>query len=750
MNKKKQFFTLCISFILLGVIFGESNEFEKNKDTIFSQALMVAPGPAIPIESDAELAAAAISGTGSEADPYILEYDIDGSGYDSGIIISNTRQYFILQNTNVTGLDSGISYENYGILLSNVSNGILVDIYSSNNLAAGIGIDNCTECGLEAITVDNNVEMGLIIQFSDMISVENINATSNDQSGINVHVCYGIEIMHGNMHFNELHGIEMYNADEVYVYSISVIGNLDMAADDEYGFFGHDCGFINIDQSWVDHTTLSGMNFTNVAKLNVYESNSSENGGFGLYLSNVNDTVVDWNTFDMNGLGGISALCANNASFYNNNITSNEGDGMCLWIGYGNVEGTNLHFNHDYQLRMHNWGGNIIFNCLFGRSGLSSPGLDGLYADACWGLYVYNNWISECEGNGLFLEDVHESTILWNEVTDNRDEGFAFYNCSNNIAYFNSAFENDDAGFVIDLCDSMEFIVNWAYDNGGTGFHLIDSQYLELKMLESKNNLEEGLLLETSHNNTITFNSIHSNIGVANISLVGSLDNWIYLNTFGSGTVDNNINDWDIGGYGNHWLDWDGITATYNLSGSGDAVDYFPLDWDPYLYDAAEIDYVQSGEFLNLTITDETVTNEFDGMTWELYDELGLVAYGNWVSGEPFSVDLTGYEPSSDLINLELYIYDGTYYYEYMVEDPEVYEFRNYIVYSFEYDTSGETDDDTTDDDTTDDDTTDDDTSDDDTTDDDDSGFSVPGFNTILLGFVAIGTITLMIFKKKR
>ncbi len=109
-------------------------------------------GP-IVIESDADLAFYATSGSGTPDDPYILEdWQISVSS-GAAITIKNTRAYFVLRDCVLVGSPTA---KCYGVYLENVSHATLYNLTITSMLYSGsygIRMSNCSHCSLTLSTI---------------------------------------------------------------------------------------------------------------------------------------------------------------------------------------------------------------------------------------------------------------------------------------------------------------------------------------------------------------------------------------------------------------------------------------------------------------------------------------------------------------------------------------------------------------------------------------------------------------------
>jgi len=127
--------------------------------------------------------------------------------------------------------------------------------------------------------------------------------------------------------------------------------------------------------------------------------------------------------------------------------------------------------------------------------------------------------------------------------------------------------------------------------------YLYSSDFNTLFNNTCSNNVN-GISLDTSSNNTISWNQICDNSGIGMYALTGADNNMIWNNTFidnnGGGVQaydDGTDNRWNTSGtphgYGNYWndltspdIDGDGIVDDpfdYAIGGTSGAKDYYPL-----------------------------------------------------------------------------------------------------------------------------------------------------------------------------
>jgi nitrous oxidase accessory protein len=92
-----------------------------------------------------------VAGSGTKEDPYIIELQIDASGYKYGIQIENTTAHFVIRNCKVKGADW------YGVYLNNVREGKIKDCEISHNKSKGILLRNSRANEIRGNIIESNL-----------------------------------------------------------------------------------------------------------------------------------------------------------------------------------------------------------------------------------------------------------------------------------------------------------------------------------------------------------------------------------------------------------------------------------------------------------------------------------------------------------------------------------------------------------------------------------------------------------------
>jgi len=118
-------------------------------------------------------------GTGTQADPYVIEgWAVDASSAD-GIAIRNTTAAFTIRNVSASG--GGPLYD--GLSLINVANGRVQEALASEN-AEGISVEGSKNITIIAGEFTSNLDTGILLRSSMNISVVGNRVTGNSAYGI--------------------------------------------------------------------------------------------------------------------------------------------------------------------------------------------------------------------------------------------------------------------------------------------------------------------------------------------------------------------------------------------------------------------------------------------------------------------------------------------------------------------------------------------------------------------------------------
>jgi parallel beta-helix repeat protein len=534
----------------------------------------------IYINGDADFANQAAAngwnGTGTSADPYIIEnYDINGFGAGYSIRIMNTRVNFSIQNCTLHDASGGgghpgpwgdsgsLDLEN--VMWGTVWNctitrgnwwGLLINGGSNNN------ITNCTFSNLQnypaawlyytqKCIVSNSTLMNgwgaFEVRGSSYNRFENINFSGLNGNRMN--------FMEGS-NYNTVNNCDMSNGQSTAVY---------------------------IQQSHYNNITNNLMVGCNGDKVDIYQGSynniSGNNFSFGsswvaMYMSEANYNSIYNNDFRYSSNYGL--LMDNYYSYTcNHNVISGNNFSLCgkgIDIeSYNSVSYNNTIVNND------------VSKCL--GTGADIRGQrDGLVA---------NNRFNSNPGHGLYIWNMVNCTITNNTMSDNSDSGLCADSMSSGRITNNTARDNRNCGFQI---------VTWTQNNVFSGNDIRNNtnwgvySYGENRFNNWTNNTFAGSIqgvgiLLNCHNNIFRNNTFALNQRGLRIS--GANNCMVYNNNFlfngGQANNEGLNNSWNAtsANYplgGNYWSDYRGTKDSYsgpsqNIPGSdGIGELYYYLD----------------------------------------------------------------------------------------------------------------------------------------------------------------------------
>jgi parallel beta-helix repeat protein len=297
-------------------------------------------GGTIRIDSDDNFTGAngVVSGSGTQADPYIIEGGtIDASSCDTdvwpyikvGIIVNFTSKYFVIRNCRV---ENAKQY-GVGISLGFLSNG-KVENCVIENCDTGISLDSCSGVVISGNTIEN-CEDGISngTYFSELITMSNNTITGCTEEGIDFHYL-GNSSATGNTVRNNGTGIYVSASYSCTISNNTVQGNKFRGIEVSYS------GFEGGDNNTISYNDTSNNGDTGIAVYGSYDTisynTSNGNGGTGIRLDyvgltdiNASYNTVSNNTASGNGWGGIvvGSYCVHN-TISNNTCLSNNALGQ--------------------------------------------------------------------------------------------------------------------------------------------------------------------------------------------------------------------------------------------------------------------------------------------------------------------------------------------------------------------------------------------------------------------------------------
>ncbi|MBN1214701.1 MAG: right-handed parallel beta-helix repeat-containing protein [Candidatus Lokiarchaeota archaeon] len=480
------------------------------------------------------------SGEGTIDNPYkINNLSIDGKENSIPIHIINSDKYFNITNC---VLYNSIKTEEYnefysaGVVLENVSNGIIYNNNCSFNLGYGIFVRSSINITIQDNIIDTNIRGGIRIDESENLyiirNIIDVYDTIYWNFGLNMINCNnsyiyrnqfgtvktGISlkgynsIIEKNILFKRDYSPYYYeDIFGIYVNGSSIILNNNTIRNFEYCLYiGEDSDYVNctdnIIEGSMDEYNL-GIRFYISGKTYKFERNKLTNCGFTISAKSNNGTIdID---------------------------TSNTVDNKPIYFYYNETDLNNLDFSYQGepgQIILWNCNNSNIINSKISVNNFTIPIL-GCY---CNNLSIYNNSLSN-NLLGVHFQYCNYLNISNNFLFNNWRYGIAISGCLSISIINNSIYSNGNDGIWV-LDSSIDIIENYIYDNGGNGIYSYSPQYkldTYVKIINNnvKNNAENGLYLTETSNLEIANNNISSNI-VYGLYFSNKNDTLLYNNTF--------------------------------------------------------------------------------------------------------------------------------------------------------------------------------------------------------------------------
>jgi len=316
-----------------------------------------------------------------------------------------------------------------------------------------------------------------------------------------------------------------------------------------YGIRLYDSYENTITKNFLSYNDYYGITLFNSYDNDIIDNDMNDNGFHGAYLSSsTHDNIFDSNRINSNVRGGLDIWDSWNNTFDNNSINGNDDEGLYLYNSPDNEFLSNTIMSND--------GPGVVLNTNSKNNLVTgnkiSYNSDGITINADNNV-VIGNKISNY-GDGITIT-ANNNQVIDNNITDGTD-GITI-DADNNIITGNRILNNDD-GIKINADDNI--LVNNLIDNIYKGIYFSSA---------SDNNISNNTIINNNEGVDLTADSVNNKFWLNNFS-----DN--NENAFEAGS----INLWNNTIIGNIWDDFDsnpGFPYTYEVSGSGDGVDWKPI-----------------------------------------------------------------------------------------------------------------------------------------------------------------------------
>ncbi len=461
----------------LAIWLGSSNV-KENTMKISGGGVRYTTHDVIRINNDTDLSNAASSGSGTQADPYIISgWDIDANGAGAAIYIGNTTKYFVVENCYLhnASFHSWPYFGGTGITLYNVKNGKI----SKNNITDnwdGIALYSSTSNTIRGNNITNNYR-GTYLDSSSSNTISGNNITNDIRYGM---VAY--------WNFNEGSGGTAHdvsgNGNDGTIHGATWVKGV---SGDALSFDGNkeyvDCGsdaILNVSYltitAWVKIDQSPSTHYAIVDKLN-YPSNGyilklepPSTGGANITYYTSNGTE-HWVVYENAQIIGKWAFIAATYDGEEQAIWLNgEKVSSISWSGKINASTNSLCIGGEHESDSFN---GIIDEVRVYDRALSANEIRALYhGNITNGIemensnhnLIANNSINDNNGDGIYLNSSNSNTISNNSITNNIDYGIHIDSGSYNLIYNNSFYYNYGSE------DKYESSHVQAYDNGTNNY----------------------------------------------------------------------------------------------------------------------------------------------------------------------------------------------------------------------------------------------------------------------------------------
>ena len=552
----------------------------------------------IDITSNTDFSNQGFTGNGSPTNPYVIgNYNI--STNVTCISISNTDAHFIIQNSVLTGGDSG-----HGVYLSNVTNGEIrnntvtqknhpVQLYysSSNTLANNTIIENKNAVFLFFSSnnefVCNNISgsyMGLKFSQSSYNTVENNTIEENSWTAISL-LSSPHNTISNNTISNNGRGVKLeYSPDTIMSSNVMVNNSIFIEG--------------TVVEYW-RHQILPD-NLVNGRSVGYYwglEGGIFDGILFGQVILAFCSNVTVQNIVFNNTLGGITLGYSSNCTLNNNRFSNGD---LRLFYSSNNT---------------------VVNNTLLRYLELHVSSRNELV----------NNSVSGNSEHGVILRLSSDNTLTGNTITGFQYCLTIWLDSDNNNLWNNT------------ISDAQIYGSNIARSSN----NVISGNYIT------------GVWLSRASNTRLVNNTFSESPSYGVYCDSNSVNNRIYLNQFshndGPNAYDEGTrNKWNSSLMGNYWSDYSGSGA-YHIPGPAGSIDYHPNGYVDTI--PPEIDHPSDEEYnegsLGHSITWSPV--ETNPSHYVVYQNGTEVGEGNW-DGNPIIVSIDGLDLG--VYNYTIIVYD--------------------------------------------------------------------------------------------
>ncbi|MGM0404827.1 MAG: NosD domain-containing protein [Thermoplasmatota archaeon] len=461
----------------------------------------------IKIDDDTDLNQMAMgegwAGTGSEENPYIIEgYDIDAYSYGYAIYIGNTTDHFVVRDSYLHNAHSYDRWEEAGLQLYNITNGVIKDNEIRDNDYYGIYLEGSTGITifnntvssyswssdgiyltdsddniLDDNTVSSNGDYGVYLSSSNSNILRNNTVSDSDYAGVYIYNSDETTLENNTVSSNYDEGINLYNSD------YTILENNTVSYNQDYGIYLRysegitlknteliDDGIL-IKGSSTSYWTSHDIDLTNTVNRKPVRFWKNRTSGTvptdtgQVILANSTGVTVENQNIDSSSVGILLGL-STEITVKNNTVSDND-DGIYLYYSDNNILEDNTADSNRKGLNVDNSDNNLLENNSF-----SFNTDDGIFLYSSESNVAYNNNLSS-NTDGFYLSYSDSNTLVNNTISSSSNNGIESYISDNNIM------ENN----------TVSFSVNY-------GIYLRYSKGYELKNTAM---IDDGILMDGSN-----------------------------------------------------------------------------------------------------------------------------------------------------------------------------------------------------------------------------------------------------------
>jgi len=328
-------------------------------------------------------------GSGTQGDPYVIEgWDIDGSDQRYALYIGNTTSHFIARANrlhNASGVGSAPYYHNAGLILLNVSNGLVENNLMTENAWIGAYLVASNRNEISNNTISHQALKGIYLDLSGNNTIKgNIISGTSTGDGIHLSQSFDNDVILNKVFESSENGIYLYRSHR------NVISENNAYHNRGRGVY------------------LQFANNKNALTKNLVKNNTLQ----GIYLDESNDgndlsgNIVCGNT----GLANIELRLSNENAITGNRICDGTNTGLALSYSEGNRIAFNAivrNANYGISLSMQSINNAIHNNDFQNNSGLKQA-FDDFGGNAWNDTVIGNHWTDFDEPlEGCFDSDIN-------------------------------------------------------------------------------------------------------------------------------------------------------------------------------------------------------------------------------------------------------------------------------------------------------------------------------------------------------